>query len=1127
MSHALCYATWIKEDTNLREGIVEKCVDPNDKEMIQCFNSAVKLLNTKIQATSGKLSIQMLFASAFVRIFLCELVGILHSGQVVNVNTRLATEALCKWIDGKTTLAPRVQTSIAIYALREFRHRHRIQMMQVKTVACHVMPVLESNFPWPADGQVSRLGVDPFTGIHKEAETKAETKNDNEIIKDKEEDDIMISKVTDLLQEIRHGNQVEIEDMECFARVILSQSYLDNIDSSDAKKNIAEHLNRGGKKLLGNLVSFGIPLEVTGDSSYDDIVLLSLVSQCALLLPGTLCPLAAIITKPEELLSSFVVASKSDPRIEILQHQLEMKQHQDDKKDAYWRCRNNLADGNECGEIYAIDACGETHENEVCRNCGTDIGNVRNGTSHTPAAYQERLTPARVQALKEKYEETKGWEFHQSESIKSPIYRCRGMSPVSFRMLHMTTKVCLMLARMNDKNFVLNMWSSLYQDLSALQHLCSQLSPEALTVAMHSCIIEMTKMLVGTNGNGLLMTARDRALWENSFTTAIAPILNSNNTEALDQRFRLRTHVTNALETTIDNQCDNWMGRIFLPDVFQVLSKPSFAILELKMQDRQLYEEYPLLKLWIERQDSLWLLRHLHPLLDWPLFLRKHCSWSFARKDFENMTVQDLISQPTEEDEEEFKEDATKLYVEFAKAWNAIESHQNGEPLRFGCDEDTIPELPLDIKSAYLGSREGGHTKFHLFAILFKLATIQSDFLKLADQHIISSDPSVASSRPAVLVGKLGCDNAKGSASKVIKPRSPSYFVSKLLMQLKLASSQSRMCEFDHTAQEDLIRRFLVNNKVIIKVPNREQMSEDFGVLFKGEGFIKMKRLFSRVRNQVGHNFPFPGEDYIRKSDLSKNVPKVASLLLSIESVFLCIVNEADGSFGGETELQEFCSQHMEQSESIGILSMENINLKSLKLKHMICLYEVLEDMCSDHIVQEGSQAIPIHYRDDSDQLSLDMQAELEQFCLFLTKQGDEKLTGSEISFRAATFLEATFRRFLRHYLTNEQSMLDPVFFNPDASLKDEYGDIHFDLWSPVSGKPEDEFEKFFPDSFCLKHIFHAQQHLRSRLDEVKLHRMQAEDDTYDSRSSKKVVQKKGRRGGKSSRQRRKKKWME
>merc|ERR1712166_320742 len=107
------------------------------------------------------------------------------------------------------------------------------------------------------------------------------------------------------------------------------------------------------------------------------------------------------------------------------------------------------------------------------------------------------------------------------------------------------------------------------------------------------------------------------------------------------------------------------------------------------------------------------------------------------------------------------------------------------------------------------------------------------------------------------------------------------------------------------------------------------------------------------------------------------------------------------------------------------------------------------------------------------------------------------------MSFRAVTFLEATFRRFLRHYLTNEQSMLDPVFFDPDVALKTviedvEYG-ILFDLWSPVSGKPEDEFEKFFPVSFCLKHIFHAQQHLRSRLDEVKLHRLQAEDDTYDS----------------------------
>merc|ERR1712195_204154 len=136
-----------------------------------------------------------------------------------------------------------------------------------------------------------------------------------------------------------------------------------------------------------------------------------------------------------------------------------------------------------------------------------------------------------------------------------------------------------------------------------------------------------------------------------------------------------------------------------------------------------------------------------------------------------------------------------------------------------------------------------------------------------------------------------------------------------------------------------------------------------------------MKKLFSNVRKEVGHAFPLPGEDYIR-SDLGRNAPKVSSLLQSLEAVFLCIVNESDGTFSGETELQAFCNHHMQEGESLGILSLDKTNLKSTKLKHLICLFELLEDICSDLIVHEGSEAIPGCYRDDQDSLTQEMQQE-------------------------------------------------------------------------------------------------------------------------------------------------------
>ena len=271
----------------------------------------------------------------------------------------------------------------------------------------------------------------------------------------------------------------------------------------------------------------------------------------------------------------------------------------------------------------------------------------------------------------------------------------------------------------------------------------------------------------------------------------------------------------------------------------------------------------------------------------------------------------------------------------------------------------------------------------------------------------------------------------------------------------------------------------MAENKVFIKPFTRDSLLKRFDVKFKGEGFKTKLNLVQSVRQYVGNEYPMPNGNYVQDSDLRRDQQKVNDILSSLESVFLSIVNEAAdfADFGqeydlsGDLTLYEYCQRWME-SECLEIL--DERMLEEVQLKHVIALYEVLEDMISERTVEGCAEQYKVA-------IDGPMKTELNDFCKFLSKPGEAMLAGTGISEVALEFMEATVRRFIRRYLVSPEH--HGASLDPSLDIQDLFGE-HF--WSPATGIGEDDFIYHFPETLQLQHIFSTWKHILTKLEDYK-----------------------------------------
>ena len=1044
---------------------VQSSITITEDSTLKAVFGSVQLLGSPT-FQSSHVCLRALFASAFMRLFLSDVADALFNGGRLPRNVVDAVEKCCGQGAHDVAEMTPIGRSLSIYFLRCLRHNHGVPQCDMERVSSEFFEIF-AKFPWPGSESACRLTFDPFLGNRPDTSSS----------------DQEIAKAFNALDVFRSSRVIPGDvDAGTFLLVIASSlltgercmhsegihrvlNYIESINANDEVKGF-----------ICALLKQQPPYKATTTTPVDELLLLSLISQSALLLPGSLCPLKNGLYGPESIAQTFMAAAPSNPAAEALR--LMRRMQREWGITAYYRCNNPG-----CGEIYGVMDCGLTYETRRCPKCGQDIGNRRGADFHTAAANQERLSEAQVDEVIQRAQGEMGWKPHNDESLADRNFSIRNLNNYSFRVLHLVTNLSLIAheLRYGMSDRANPCWDQSKLDLLFLQEI-SGLTIEELGITLHECIKNMAS-ISGSSGYAL-STARDRAQWEARCQDEVLFRPTKAGAQELLQRYGPRNDVENALEIAINKQFDDWGTMLPWPELYQVLPQPAISKLLDAAQLPSTKDEFPFVSLAMERHKELSLVKHLRPLLQWPLFLRKN-DWRFTRVQYERLSLDEFLSLTYEGDEPGHNA-AEKSYLAFSEAFNEVVDYCMREkiPLNVMCDRYEYPSDPHDPHSFPLPPKMVLHDYSKarllpqkaeideidyvvLYAMLDKLAKVQNEILRDGDLSTSSTR-----ARPKVSVQALGGDQV--SAQMLINVR-PSRFWFDLLTQWN-TSGVENIYKFAFGAQEEYLRESLAENKVFIKPFTRDAVLKLIDVKFKGEGFKTNLNLVQRVRELVGNAYPMPNRNYVQDSDLCRDQQKVNDILSSLESVFLSIVNEA-AEFGqeydlsGDLTLYKYCQRWME-SECPEIL--DERMLEEVQLKHVIALYEVLEDMISERTVEGCAEQYKVA-------IDGPMKAELNDFCKFLSKPGDATLAGTDISEVALEFMEATVRRFIRRFLVSPEH--HGRSFDPDYPIQDLFSEY---FWSPATGIGEDDFIARFPEALQLQHVFSTWKHILTKLEDYR-----------------------------------------
>ncbi|CAG8722142.1 14270_t:CDS:2, partial [Dentiscutata erythropus] len=193
------------------------------------------------------------------------------------------------------------------------------------------------------------------------------------------------------------------------------------------------------------------------------------------------------------------------------------------------------------------------------------------------------------------------------------------------------------------------------------------------------------------------------------------------------------------------------------------------------------------------------------------------------------------------------------------------------------------------------------------------------------------------------------------------------------------------------------------------------------------------------------------------------------SEILSSLEILLCFIKRTPGG-NGEISIKEYVNQWSTLSGLNENNEFRSLLNKSLKLKHIISLYELIEGQVAN---------LTIEYTHDKykEELIPKQRDEIDNIIDFETIQPATIINGKVVKFSAEVFATAL-RRFIYRFLQGEkQNETHPLnLYICDTSL-------HF--WPPVISELED-LEESFPESLLVNQAFEAYKYV---MDQIEVHK--------------------------------------
>ncbi|GBC08609.1 hypothetical protein RclHR1_08250006 [Rhizophagus clarus] len=786
------------------------------------------------------------------------------------------------------------------------------------------------------------------------------------------------------------------------------------------------------------------------------------------LLDSNTTPLSMYMHKIEDAQKTFILTCQSDIE-SIIFSTIAAK----DKVSRY-SCK--------CGYKYLIGECGQAMATSKCPECKRVIG----GSNHVSAIGNTRIDAANRNAF-----DSNDQKGYISESINKDIsYTTRNMPPVAYRILHLIVHTIIgsqagsqavtTFIHQHNKNYtnvenycmehIGNDWEVLKRILNC--------SDENLALTFHSIIMTLTNNPPVYNSK--LNTPNDRDQWETTFTqTCVLPYTRNINESSAQFRTQIEQNMKkddvkkSLLEEQINqtNLMDERYYNENLPSLWRIIGKIDYnSFRAYYISDPKNIGKYPFLNIFFKYFEDLPLIKYLYPMVKFIQILNNKLGYKISRDDAKTTTFRMFIE--SEEDKDAYNS-LSKSFNEFQVAYNFMINKVN----RYQCHElpKSKPQI-TDKLSIIYGLIEGKDEGIYLCAILEYLINIQNAFLgKImlispgsCDSLRFLQSPSWDDSTSTIddspyFIRTMKVDHAIENNFIIYEWNEEILQYS----QRNLGIGKGQDIIYDLQRIESELANILVRNKVYFEVGNEQLVLDPFP--YHLELFSSSMRILGDIKSLIPQE-PIPSDklshiigqnaitSYMSLSTSSSTLASKnsnSSELLSLLEILLCFIKRTSVG-NGELSLIEFINQWVQLSSLTEGTRFETILSYNLQLKHIVSLYEIIEEQVTDIMIQFVDKKYKQPLSDEMEE-DLDNNIDFEN--------------GNKEKIPADSFIIAI-KRFIQRVLQIEND-------KENHKLYDYFTDMSLNLWN--NNVVEEILDANFPRTLLVANSFTAYEYVSKK----------------------------------------------
>ena len=930
-----------------------------------------------------------------------------------------------------------------LFFLRELRKEIPLHTLKQIIQDSKNLPALKA-LKWNQEDQnlVGKLSFDPFIGLTGKSNAKIALAN------------LLQEKKQEPMQKVLISLQRSTDQKIQLAAVLTRWFYLERSvrNLGDTEEKAIDCISDGMSTLPQPFVALiqrvtgkedfkAQELCITPESSSNDVHRAALILHLCILLTsnytGTKSEFLAFLSylvNPRKVKETFILGSANNPQqpFEIYQNYSSFT-------------TNTSFKSCSCGTLFALEEETKRLEDSVtCPECKQS----RNSEVKKPVEKQDRKTCSA----------SKGYVLlPPSDDVSCCV---RSLSPTDFRIIHLLVHAAfyggLALGFCNAESFSKSImdkgegssfvdvcFKHIVKDLSALCKLfnCKE---EEVILLLHR-VLEVTAPNLTHVDH--CMTEDKRLSWERRFSDAIRPLVcNFGVKKKIVNRYgsELLSELERQLEECDNPHFDDTSKRsLHIPRLFRVTSSKSLDNLRTYYMYAEEKASHPLLGLFLDFHGSLELVTHLNNLLVWIRMVDTLLSRRISRKEASRTTIGDIIR-----DEHHFNKisDAEKkglrdAFEQFKTSW---------EKIRPSVIKVVGPDLPhiTEMSNVSLCLVERKDDGKFLCSALEVLQGIQNDF--------VSKVLSIATTGKCTALSFL--ERGEGTAAVQMvhlqdaqKKEIIHYQWSNEILihsQYNTEYGQGKEICYDiGRIEKELAVRFLLETCYLSTTDGLREF------MFARELFHACKGILDELERIVPQQ-PLTLDVRAGLRSLKERSLKGVQDLLEHMEIVLCLLKKHQ--FGEPSEpLIDFTDRWLAESRPFPTSLLPEPR-RAVLLKHVVSLYEFLEDMLAD----SATEGVHDMYRED---LPSDIRDLMSNVACNNCTAGSDHIPLSSIT--------TALRRFIFRYLSSEEMRPDPGLSLLEHMVEQSLWPIRTERKAFSEEHWKEEIKSVFPEVLTLGHI--------------------------------------------------------